>query len=107
MRLTNEQQKRIVESFSEFLAGRNFSLYLFGSRVFDEKLGGDIDLLLLLDSANLKEVQMIKHRIIYAIKSRIGDEKIDLLVKTREDMNDDAFLQKIARELVLLHQEGK
>lgn len=42
MRLTEYEIKTIVESFHRYFKGGD--IYLFGSRVYDNQKGGDIDL---------------------------------------------------------------
>lgn len=51
-------------------------IYLFGSRVDDDKRGGDIDLLLLSHSLGYKEKRAIRmelHRL-------LGEQKIDIVI---------------------------
>jgi len=47
MRITDEQKKYIINSFSDIFD--NAKLYLFGSRVDDKKVGGDLDLFIKLE----------------------------------------------------------
>ena len=45
MRLTERQKESIIKAFNEVFSKLEAELWLFGSRVDDNKLGGDIDLL--------------------------------------------------------------
>ena len=57
---------------------------LFGSRIDDRKRGGDIDLLIQprqsLDDAFRRKVEFLVH-----LKSRIGDQRIDVVVASPDD----------------------
>ena len=70
-------------------------IFLFGSRVDDNKKGGDIDLLIItrrnsfLDQLNLKG----------KLKEKIGDQKIDLLLT---DNQESAFVKNIFQGALVL-----
>ncbi len=66
-------------------------VYLFGSRTRDDLKGGDIDLLVLSDTIGLTG----KLDILVAIKSRIGDQRIDLKILTRAAAPTDVFAQSV------------
>jgi predicted nucleotidyltransferase len=74
MRLKQNEITAILESVKNFDAGA--LVYLFGSRVYDEKKGGDIDLLILSSKIGMIE----KRRILTLICDRIGEQKIDIIV---------------------------
>ena len=57
MRITDKQREYIVNSFLEVFD--DAKLYLFGSRVDDEKKGGDIDLLIKINK-KLNEEEKFK-----------------------------------------------
>ncbi len=59
--------------------GNNIKLYLFGSRIDDNKRGGDIDLF--IESTQKIELQT-EIRFLRAIYKNITSRKVDLLIKT-------------------------
>ena len=77
MRLTQFEISAIKKSFSEtFVDGK---IYLFGSRVDDNKRGGDIDLYL---CPMVKKDNSNKLKISFLVKlqSIIGEQKIDVII---------------------------
>lgn len=74
MRLTQQQQLAIVSAVQQVDAGAQ--IYLHGSRADDNRLGGDIDVLLLSDKINL----MGKLDILTRLRPILGERKIDLAV---------------------------
>lgn len=80
MRLTKDECKLIKEIFKNY--DPSAKIYLFGSRVHDDKKGGDIDLLVLsskITEANRREIKL-------KLYDAIGEQKIDLLIA--EDMRE-------------------
>jgi predicted nucleotidyltransferase len=75
MRLSKDYQKIIKEKFKEFF--KDGDIYLFGSRVDDNKKGGDIDLYLVVKNhINLFEKKI---KFLSRVKRLIGDQKIDIV----------------------------
>lgn len=74
MRLNEYEIKAIKESFKQF--DNNARIYLFGSRVDDNKKGGDIDLLIFSDKLTQKDAIKIKN----SLWDKIGEQKIDILI---------------------------
>lgn len=62
-------------------------IWLIGSRANDELKGGDIDLLIVSDLLGLSQ----KLDLLVALKLRIGDQKIDITVVSRELKAVDPF----------------
>lgn len=78
MRLSNKYVEVIKKYFNEFF--KNGEIYLFGSRVDDNKKGGDIDLYLVLDEhKNLFEKKI---KFLSRIKKELGEQKIDIVFNT-------------------------
>lgn len=78
MRLQDYERQAIKESFKTVF--KEGQIYLFGSRVDDRLKGGDIDLYLDPQIAeNLKEKKL---KFLVEIKSRIGDQKIDVIISS-------------------------
>jgi uncharacterized protein len=85
MRLSNYEHTVLVdEAKSKF--GNCSRAFLFGSRVNDSAKGGDIDILILPDG-NVESGTLFERKISYqiAVKKRIGDRKIDVIVKYPDD----------------------
>jgi len=82
MRLSSNEISSIKEIF--FSIFKSGEIFLFGSRVDDSLRGGDIDLFIQTDDKNNileKKIQFLSR-----LKSKIGDQKIDLIIskdKTR------------------------
>jgi len=78
MRLNAETKDKIIKYASQYF-GPDIKLYLFGSRIYDHKKGGDIDLYL----ESLKEID-INHQVKFlnSIYKYATERKIDLIVKT-------------------------
>ncbi len=74
MRLKNFQKQIIVNAIKN--EDQKASVYLFGSRVDDEQLGGDIDILVLSSTIKFDEKLRIKKKIFESLE----EQKIDLLI---------------------------
>jgi len=83
MRLT-DRECGVIKDEVRSCFGASARAMLFGSRVNDQKRGGDIDLLIRpahgLDSAFQRKVEFLVH-----LKSRIGDQRIDVVVALPDD----------------------
>lgn len=79
MRLSPEQIVNIRALTSQ-LAGASARVWLFGSRVRDDARGGDVDLLLELDSAVHEPAQLSARLAARVSKSMFG-RKVDVLIK--------------------------
>ena len=78
MRLSEEIKESMIYYAKEYF-GNNIKLYLFGSRIDDNKRGGDIDLF--IESTQKIELQT-EIRFLRAIYKNITSRKVDLLIKT-------------------------
>jgi predicted nucleotidyltransferase len=77
MRLTDFEQKMIKKAFIEsFEEGK---IYLFGSRVDDNKRGGDIDLYL-IPSQKFDNERDRKIKFLVKLDLYIGEQKIDVIL---------------------------
>jgi len=83
MRFKAEEKNKIIQYAKDFF-GNEINLYLFGSRVYDNKKGGDIDLY--LESENIIDMQT-QIKFLTAIYKDITQRKVDLLVKTPSSNN--------------------
>lgn len=78
MRLSSEQIEAIKETFIQvFCKGE---VMLFGSRTDDSKKGGDIDLYV-SPTAPADNLFKLKLKFLVDLKSKIGEQKIDLVLE--------------------------
>ena len=78
MRLKIEIKNQIIKYASQSF-GMDIKLYLFGSRVYDNKKGGDIDLYL----ESSKEIDINQQiKFLNNIYKYVTQRKIDLIIKT-------------------------
>jgi uncharacterized protein len=94
MRLTEEQINTLKEAL--FKIDKEAALYLFGSRTDDEKRGGDIDLLIISEKVNRKDVWNIKDTFF----DRYGEQKMDIVID--DGSLSDPFKKKAFKEAVKL-----
>ena len=90
MRITEHEKKVIVEAVKN--TDPDAKVWLFGSRVDDNKKGGDIDIAIFSDKINKEVMKVIQVR--RYICSRIGEQKIDIV--TTSDGSEAIF--KLALE---------
>ncbi len=103
MRLNNQEKSVLLKGLrdSKWLLGE-YKLYLFGSRLDDNKKGGDIDLLLVVESNNFEKIASNKHRILVDLKKNLEDQRVDLVICTHELLQSQDFLRDIWPTAVLL-----
>ena len=101
MRLSKQEISAIIEAFN--LYKPKGQLRLYGSRVDNHARGGDIDLLIILENKELKELILKeKYKILVDIKDVIGDQKIDLLITDQQTALLDTFIQNILPNSIVL-----
>lgn len=76
MRLSKKEIQTILHVAKE-IYGNGVEVYLFGSRVNDEKKGGDIDLLIRHSSA--PKGILARVRMLTRLKFLLGEQKIDII----------------------------
>ncbi len=79
MRLTSQQTVDIRTLVAQ-LAGSTARVWLFGSRVRDDARGGDVDLLLEVDSA-VAEPALLAARLAAKVSRSMQGRKVDVLIK--------------------------
>ena len=79
MRLTKQQHVLIKATVSEAF-GANADVWLFGSRVNDSKLGGDIDLLIETDQVDVDRIYRAEISLLSKLQAQLGEQKIDVLL---------------------------
>ena len=82
MRLT-PQQVDIIRHAAEEAFGPGTQVVLFGSRVDDNKRGGDIDLL--IHPANADRALARKIRFLGMLERQLGQRKIDVVIESPDD----------------------
>ncbi|WP_069472329.1 nucleotidyltransferase domain-containing protein [Candidatus Marithrix sp. Canyon 246] len=93
MRITSKQLQAIKQTIHNF--DPQALIYLFGSRVDDNKKGGDIDLLVFSQHLDFRMQRKIKIKL-YEL---IGEQKIDLIIAKD---NSKPFIQLALQQAVLL-----
>ena len=90
MRLSNDQIQAIRQA-ANLAFGQGTSVWLFGSRVDDDKKGGDIDLLVCPQSQTTPDVAeggqvfMQKVKMLTFLERHLGERKVDLIVEQPQD----------------------
>ncbi len=100
MRLTSFERDTIKKLAKKYF-GSETRIYLFGSRVYDDKKGGDVDLFL----RNAKDTSMnleLKIQFLAELKKNIGNRKIDLVFDKKSTKRKHSFYASILNESVEL-----
>lgn len=79
MRLTPQQQSTIRTAVAETF-GENATIWLFGSRVDDNKRGGDIDLLIETKELDVTTIVRSELALLTKLQMKLGEQRIDVLV---------------------------
>ncbi|MBK7960899.1 MAG: nucleotidyltransferase domain-containing protein [Bdellovibrionales bacterium] len=108
MRFSPQEKNKVIQGLFEFSeVPSQAEVFLFGSRTDSAKLGGDIDLLLLVPLINLNILQSIKPRLIVNIKKYLGEQKVDLTILSLETCQNDPFFQSIESQLIRLNENNR
>lgn len=94
MRLYQEQAKVLKDKLKSISS--TAQLYLFGSRVDDEKKGGDIDLLVVSKEITKKDLRYLRIEFF----KHFGEQKLDIILDDGEFKNP--FTKHIIKKAVLL-----
>lgn len=89
MRLTLSQIQKIKTTVARVL-NLPHRIWLFGSRVDDQKRGGDIDLFIETDEIVLNRAETIC-RVYGALVLVLGDRKLDILIKDARTKSAPVF----------------
>ena len=99
MRLSSRQREIIGKTAINHF-GRDVKVYLFGSRTDPDRKGGDIDLL--LDGVPEAQATVRKKiALIVDLKRSLGDQKIDVVLRTGSN-SSSGFFKIIEKEMVRL-----
>lgn len=96
MRLSQKQKHAIcMNAIQQF--GQSAHVWLFGSRVDDQKLGGDIDLYIESEQHDAMELVNAKLSFLASLHQQIGDQKIDVVINRLNTSHDEAIYH-VARQ---------
>ena len=93
MRLASHEIKSIKETILQMDA--DAQIRLFGSRLDDNKRGGDIDLLIVSSSLGFQD----KLKIRYLLKEKLGERKIDIIITEKPTT---AFVKYVFQKSLLI-----
>ncbi len=99
MRLTEHQRISIIEN-AKIVFVENSRIYLFGSRVDDNKRGGDIDMFIECDKCYNEFKTILKFKSL--LQRKIGSQKIDVVVKTFDIQDDRLVVAEALSKGILL-----
>jgi predicted nucleotidyltransferase len=92
MRISEREKNTIVSLVKE--KDPSAKIYLYGSRIKEDLAGGDIDLLVISEKLAFKD----KIDLLVDLKQQLGDQKIDLSIKSARDAKEDPFFQSIQKK---------
>ena len=98
MRLQSKEIQTIIQ-IAKDIYGETVQVYLFGSRLNDEKRGGDIDLL--VRSTGEKKGVLARIRMTARLKLHLGDQKIDVI----GDHEDSPVVQEALKNGIQLNSQ--
>ncbi len=90
MRLKEFEIRQIINTFAATF--QHGEIYLFGSRVDDNKKGGDIDLYIIPESC--EKIAEKKLNFLVMLKRAIREQKIDVVI----DMGKNRLIDKTAKK---------
>ncbi len=103
MRLNPKEITSMLAAVNRILINISHELYLHGSRVDDQKRGGDIDLLLLCKVAEIKKVKSLQRSLIMQMMKSLPEERrIDLTIAPLESTKQSEFVRSILPAAVRL-----
>lgn len=96
MRLTDRERSAITESIRAL--DPVAEVWLFGSRADDRARGGDIDLLVVSEVLSISD----KIDILVAVKTQIGDQRIDIHILRSNQVSTDPLAQAALKTRIRL-----
>lgn len=90
-RLLLKEREGIIQGIEAVVHQGGYSLnecklFLYGSRTDVTRKGGDIDLMLEVPDIEFNRIQELEINFLIAIKEKIGDQKIDFLIRNQKAM---------------------
>lgn len=86
MRLTITEISNIKKVFSKY--SPNAEIYLHGSRIDDDKKGGDIDLFFVVEDGEFEQLSKISYKIQAQLSLALNEQKVDLLIISKAQNNE-------------------
>ena len=96
MRL-GERERTVIRDAVRACFGEDAVVYLYGSRTDDARRGGDIDLYI-ETRLPFGEAFDARTRLALLLQERLGEQKIDILVRYAGMEGDPAAIYRVARE---------
>ena len=96
MRL-NSYQIEVLKGTAKEIFGPGSALLLFGSRVDDDRRGGDIDLCVTGFDRSTEEQLEAKLRFLVGVERKIGEQRIDVVFAPRPDQSPKPIHRIIER----------
>ncbi len=96
MRLTNKEIQVIKSAVKEVM-GEQAHVWLFGSRVDNNKRGGDIDLFIETNLQNPLDRVQKKSRLWAKLQQRLGEQRIDIILAAAK-VEDERRIEQVAKE---------
>lgn len=86
------RETEFIKQVAKQCFGEDANIYLFGSRLLDDRKGGDIDLYIETTSTNVfdKKIKMLQ-----ALYEQLGEQKIDIIVN---NFTAPLYIHQIARQ---------
>jgi predicted nucleotidyltransferase len=101
MRLSERETGCIIDA-SKLYFGEDVRVILFGSRTDDHRRGGDIDLLIIPgNQIGVNELLNREIKFRTRLKKTIGDQKVDILIKTPRTISIPIYQQAQKEGIVL------
>lgn len=101
MRITSNEIKKIRFVLNKFISENATStIYLHGSRLYDNLKGGDIDLFWIITKDRYDNIAQKKHYIMASLKEQLEDQKIDLtIIRDSETTSNSFFINSDKKKL--------
>jgi hypothetical protein len=96
IRLERFQYEAIIAAFKQTFLPSDY-LWIFGSRVDLQARGGDIDLYVETNCANMEEAYDRKSKFIDLVWDKIGEQKIDVVLNVVQSNHAELPIFAIAR----------
>ena len=77
-----------IKKAAKLVFGKDVKVILFGSRVYDDKKGGDIDLYVIIENPTYER----KKNFWIELQERLGEQKIDIILSE----NPNRAIEKVA-----------
>jgi len=93
----SERERTVIRDAVRAFFGEDAVVYLYGSRMDDTRRGGDIDLYI-ETRLPFGEAFDARTRLALLLQERLGEQKIDILVRHAGMEGDPAPIYRVARE---------